>query len=762
MSFAVNKAYGFQRRGSGRFCLNGQLHMRQTIETAPRDGKTVILEDDASGTYDVARWSAKAGGWVSENGEPSKIAPTHWQLRSRDEYFLQENDRSPRRFATLSTTATLLAVGLMGLYLLGLYFQVVRPEIHLASQDPHKTGLALLQLADADRPGVNAGAQSKQAAEAPRAEARQLLETEQRTAVLANGPAEDRRAIDGLNSLLPGEAASSAHLLGPERKNGAAAAQEQAASTEQHRQALDEERARSTALASELATAQREIEAQAARLRKASEEAAQLRQAKAAKGTLSLEQERRKTAALAQEAATARQELTASTTQHRQALDEERARGATLASELATAQREIEAQAERLRQANDETEQLKQAEAAKSAQSLGQERQKAAAIAQEAAAAQVELTASAGQHRQALDEERARSSALASELVTAQRTIETQAVQVRKASDEIKQKQAEAEKTAQSFEQERQRMAILAQEADAARTELTASTEQYRQALDEERARSAALARELAAAQRAVETQAAQLRKANDETEQLKQAEAEKSAQSLEQERQRMAALAQETDAARNELVASTAQHRKALDEERARRAALWSELATAQREIEVQAAQLRRASEEAGQLRQAADSATAELRQSLQKERDRTEATARDFARVTVGVRVTAEPAASIPISNAAQAAEVAAVAQPAPGPQSNPEATRLVARASLLLGQGDIGGARTVLERAAEAGSAQASFMLAETYDPGILSAWGTYGTRGEVTKARELYAKAHAGGIPEAKDRYDSLRQ
>jgi hypothetical protein len=31
--------------------------MRQAIETAPRDGSAIILEDDASGTYDVAHWS---------------------------------------------------------------------------------------------------------------------------------------------------------------------------------------------------------------------------------------------------------------------------------------------------------------------------------------------------------------------------------------------------------------------------------------------------------------------------------------------------------------------------------------------------------------------------------------------------------------------------------------------------------------------------------------------------------------------------------
>jgi hypothetical protein len=83
-------------------------------------------------------------------------------------------------------------------------------------------------------------------------------------------------------------------------------------------------------------------------------------------------------------------------------------------------------------------------------------------------------------------------------------------------------------------------------------------------------------------------------------------------------------------------------------------------------------------------------------------------------------------------------------------------PRATRLIARASILLDQGNIGAARIVLERAAEVGSAQASFMLAQTYDPVVLSAWGTYGTRGEATKAREFYAKAQAGGIQETKDR------
>lgn len=92
----------------------------------------------------------------------------------------------------------------------------------------------------------------------------------------------------------------------------------------------------------------------------------------------------------------------------------------------------------------------------------------------------------------------------------------------------------------------------------------------------------------------------------------------------------------------------------------------------------------------------------------------------------------------------------------------QGSAEATRLIARARALLGQGNIGAARIVLERAAETGSARASFTLAETYDPAILSTWGTYGTRGDTAKARELYAKAHAGGIHDAKDRLERLDQ
>ena len=88
------------------------------------------------------------------------------------------------------------------------------------------------------------------------------------------------------------------------------------------------------------------------------------------------------------------------------------------------------------------------------------------------------------------------------------------------------------------------------------------------------------------------------------------------------------------------------------------------------------------------------------------------------------------------------------------------NPEAARLMARAKQLVSQGNVGAARNVLERAADSGSASALFALAETYDPAVLTSWGTVGTQGDAAKARELYGKAVAGGSEEAKDRLKAM--
>ena len=88
--------------------------------------------------------------------------------------------------------------------------------------------------------------------------------------------------------------------------------------------------------------------------------------------------------------------------------------------------------------------------------------------------------------------------------------------------------------------------------------------------------------------------------------------------------------------------------------------------------------------------------------------------------------------------------------------------EIARLMARGNALLAQGDIASARIVLERAVDLGSAKAAFALAETYDPTVLEAWRTFGTLGDVARAKQLYARARAGGVQEAQGRLNALRE
>jgi hypothetical protein len=240
------------------------------------------------------------------------------------------------------------------------------------------------------------------------------------------------------------------------------------------------------------------------------------------------------------------------------------------------------------------------------------------------------------------------------------------------------------------------------------------------------------VARELAMTRRDIETKAALLSKAAEEAAQFRQA----------------------ADAAAAEL-------RQSLAQERDRVAALARELASARGGLETEVALSRRASEEAERLRQSAKTITAQLEQ----ERNTSAATARD-PEAAQGLTTGARPMTDRPaVRQGEPINEVTEQAVPEPAPpaiKDTLEAARLMARARALVAQGNIAAARLVLERAAETGSAEASFALAETYDPIVLSKWGTSGTRGETTKARELYTKAQAGGVQEANDRINALHQ
>jgi hypothetical protein len=212
-------------------------------------------------------------------------------------------------------------------------------------------------------------------------------------------------------------------------------------------------------------------------------------------------------------------------------------------------------------------------------------------------------------------------------------------------------------------------------------------------------------------------------------------------------------------EAARQTVRTTAAELGQSLLEERDRVAALALELATTRHDLETEVGLSSKAGEELEQLRQAAKAARTELEQ----ERNRSAELARELesAQRGIGAHSTTEQSPGSQIDPMKRVVE-AVVQPPRTTEQGGQGAARMMARASALLAQGNIGAARIVLDRAAETGSAAAYFMLAEAYDPIVLSKWGAYGTRGEATKARELYTKAYAGGIREAKDRLDALPQ
>ena len=78
----------------------GDKSEAQLIETAPRDGGFLILEEDTSGKYDIARWASEAGGWVRENGEPIKITPSYWYSIKGENYRQHGLDISTGPFQT--------------------------------------------------------------------------------------------------------------------------------------------------------------------------------------------------------------------------------------------------------------------------------------------------------------------------------------------------------------------------------------------------------------------------------------------------------------------------------------------------------------------------------------------------------------------------------------------------------------------------------------------------------------------------------------
>jgi TPR repeat protein len=208
--------------------------------------------------------------------------------------------------------------------------------------------------------------------------------------------------------------------------------------------------------------------------------------------------------------------------------------------------------------------------------------------------------------------------------------------------------------------------------------------------------------------------------------------------------------LFQDDSVSSNEAAAATAK----LMQERQRTTQLTTELTAARHNFEAQLQLSGDAIYEVTQLKKSVEAVTA----LLQQEREKTAELMRNLETAQSSIAACDAPDC---VGKGPREPAVGAVAHPPTTEKKmDPELVRLMGRANELLAQGNINGARTALERAVEMGSARASFIIAETYDPRVLSGWKTFGTRGDLSKAREFYAKAAAGGIEEAKERLASL--
>ena len=197
----------------------------------------------------------------------------------------------------------------------------------------------------------------------------------------------------------------------------------------------------------------------------------------------------------------------------------------------------------------------------------------------------------------------------------------------------------------------------------------------------------------------------------------------------------------------------SADEQRRALQQERDKTEKLAAELAEARSSLEAQAKA--KAAEEVardnqlaamrGELQKAKAEATV-ARELLEAERTRTQRVEQQLASIqeSTGPRDSRSPAAASSsrrstlncgifgagstdegADRGCKAATNLATRPTTNSEQGSPQAVRLIARANLLLEQGNIGAARNMLDRAAEMGSTEALFWLAETYDPLLLSA-------------------------------------
>jgi DNA repair exonuclease SbcCD ATPase subunit len=508
-----------------------------------------------------------------------------------------------------------------------------------------------------------------------------------------------------------------------------------------HRQALDQERERAGALA-------RELNSLRAKLDAAWIVGSEAVEAAEAEVKQTLEQERRRADALARELGSVHAELDAARiarqkaaqtgtaeAEQKQALKQERDQAEAVARELTS----VRAELDMARAAGLEAARTAEATKIGQEQAFKQESDKTEKLALELASARKEaeansvlLAAARAEVLEATEKNKAiaaeQSPALASEHDRAE-TLARELTSVRAELD-----------TARASGQE------AARSAEAAKQSAEAAKIGQERALKEERDKTERLTRELASARKEAEARSALLAAAHAEVLQAMQtgeAAAAEQKLALARERDRADPLARELASVRNELEAANRQI-AALNAH----AVASCQLTVDSSELRMAEPSSRTAEDKAPRPQQISGEAVASIPgPSSASELPRPEP------------QSTAPEAASDSDPKVAMRTERSTSESAASRPSADEQ--RLLARANALLRQAEISSARPLLERALERGSARAAFMLAETYDARVLQSWRVRGISGDPAKARELYERAQAGGIEDAKERIRTLQ-
>jgi TPR repeat protein len=84
---------------------------------------------------------------------------------------------------------------------------------------------------------------------------------------------------------------------------------------------------------------------------------------------------------------------------------------------------------------------------------------------------------------------------------------------------------------------------------------------------------------------------------------------------------------------------------------------------------------------------------------------------------------------------------------------PEERGRIDELISHGRKMIEVGYLAGARSYYRRAAEAGSGEASFALAATYDPALIQEMGAQGIKPDIGEARTWYERARSLGVKEA---------